>query len=71
MNGITISSSKNLMLFSGRAFPQLAEDIGNDRASGGGLYSLRWGDAGIEVGCNVDLQGSHSRVWLMRGALPR
>ncbi|MGI8537132.1 MAG: ribose-phosphate diphosphokinase [Mycobacteriales bacterium] len=30
MNGITISSSKNLMLFSGRAFPELADDIGKD-----------------------------------------
>ncbi len=30
MNGITIQSSKNLMLFSGRAFPQLADDIGKD-----------------------------------------
>ncbi len=30
MNGMTIQSSKNLMLFSGRAFPQLADDIGKD-----------------------------------------
>jgi ribose-phosphate pyrophosphokinase len=30
MSGITISSSKNLMLFSGRAFPELADDIGKD-----------------------------------------
>ncbi len=30
MNGFTISSSKNLMLFSGRAFPELADDIGKD-----------------------------------------
>ena len=28
MNGITISSSKSLMLFSGRAFPELAEEVG-------------------------------------------
>jgi ribose-phosphate pyrophosphokinase len=30
MSGITISSSKNLMLFSGRAFPKLAEEVGRD-----------------------------------------
>ncbi len=30
MNGITISSSKSLMLFSGRAFPELAEEVGRD-----------------------------------------
>ena len=29
MSGIEIASSKNLMLFSGRAFPELATDIGN------------------------------------------
>ena len=28
MSGIQISSRKNLMLFSGRAYPQLAADIG-------------------------------------------
>jgi ribose-phosphate pyrophosphokinase len=30
MSGITISSSKNLMLFTGRAFPQLAEEVGRE-----------------------------------------
>jgi ribose-phosphate pyrophosphokinase len=30
MSGITISSSKNLMLFSGRAFPELAAEVGHD-----------------------------------------
>lgn len=30
MSRITIQSSKNLMLFSGRAFPELADDIGKD-----------------------------------------
>ena len=30
MSGIRIDSHKNLMLFSGRGFPQLAEDIGKD-----------------------------------------
>jgi ribose-phosphate pyrophosphokinase len=28
MSGITISSSKNLMLFSGRAYPELAQEVG-------------------------------------------
>ncbi len=30
MSGITISSSKNLMLFSGRAYPELAAEVGRD-----------------------------------------
>ena len=30
MNGITISSSKSLMLFSGRAYPELTQEVGKD-----------------------------------------
>ena len=30
MSGITISSSKNLMLFSGRAYPELAQEVGRE-----------------------------------------
>ncbi len=37
LNGITIGSSKNLMLFTGRAFPELAAEVGNEL----GVQSVR------------------------------